>query len=135
MEEIAAAEYNLNINTNDFTFEEISKAVKNITTGKPPGNDHNVTAEAFKHGGDQLTEHLRQIFSMVLQSEEAPMQWKKTIIIQIPKKSSKSVSNFRGISLMSITAEVFNRVIFNRIYDEVSPQLRPFQSGFRRGQK
>ena len=32
---------------------------------------------------------------------------------------------------MSIGAEVFNPVILNRIYDEVSRQLRPFESGFR----
>ena len=34
------------------TLEEISKAVKSIETGKSPGNDHNVTADALKHGGD-----------------------------------------------------------------------------------
>ena len=43
------------------------------------------------------------------------------------------MSNFRGISLMSIAAKVFNRVILNRIYDEISLHLRPFQAGFRRG--
>ena len=74
MEEIPAAEYDLNINTKDFTFQEISKVVKSIKTGKSPSNDPNVTAEALKHGGDQLTEHLWQIFNMVLHSEEAPVQ-------------------------------------------------------------
>lgn len=39
----------------------------------------------------------------------------------------------RSKRLLSITAKVFNRVILNRIYDEVSPQLRPFQAGLRRG--
>ena len=34
---------------------------------------------------------------------------------------------------MSIAAKVFNRVILNRIYDEISLHLRPFQAGFRRG--
>ena len=132
-EEIPAAEYDLNINTNDFTFEEISKAFKSTKTGKSPGNDPNVTAEALKHRGNKLIEHLRQIFNVVLHSEEAPMQWKKAIVIPIPKKSSKSMSNFRGISLMSIDAKVFNRVILNRIYEEVLPRLRPFQVRFRRG--
>ena len=69
---------------------------------------------------------------MVLHSEEAPMQWKKAIIIPVPKKLSKSMSNFRGISLISIAAKTFNHVILNRIYDEISPQLLPFQAGFRR---
>ena len=54
----SAAEYDLNISTNDFTFHEISKAVKCIKTAKSLGNDHNVTAEALKHGGNKLTVHL-----------------------------------------------------------------------------
>ena len=31
------------------------------------------------------------------------------------------MSNFRGISLISIAAKVFNRVIRNRMHDEVPP--------------
>ena len=69
---IGVNEYGLNINTYDFTFEEISKAVKSMVTGKSPGNN-NVIAEALKHGGDQLIEHVLQIFNMVFHSEEAPM--------------------------------------------------------------
>ena len=69
---IGVNEYGLNINTYDFTFEEISKAVKSMVTGKSPRNN-NVIAEALKHGGDQLIEHVLQIFNMVFHSEEAPM--------------------------------------------------------------
>ena len=78
-------EHNLNIDTD--TFEEVSKAVKSIKTDKSAGNDHNVTVQALKHGGDQLIEHLQQIFNSVLNYEEAPTQWKKAIIIiPVPKK-------------------------------------------------
>ena len=59
------------------------------------------------------------------------MQWKKAIIIPIPKKSSKRMSNFNGIHLMSIAARVFSRVILNTIYDKISP----IQAEFRRGKK
>ena len=47
MEEIPVAEYDLNININDFTFYKVSKTVKNIRTVKPPQKDLNVTAEAL----------------------------------------------------------------------------------------
>ena len=121
-DKIPPAEENLNINTESFTFREVSKAVKSIKIGKTPGNDYNVTAEALQHGGHQLIEYLQQIFNIVLNHEEAPAQWRKAIIIPVPKKSSKN-SNFRGIFLMSIAAQVFNLVILNRIYDEISSRL------------
>ena len=88
-DEIPQPELNLNIDTEKFTFEEVPKDVKRIKTGKPPGNDHNVTAEALKHWGDQLIEYLRQIFNIVLNHEEAPTQWKKLSSYQIPKKHQK----------------------------------------------
>ena len=69
-DKIPLAEQNFNINTESFTFEEVSKAFKNIKTDKWPGNDYNVTAEALQHGGDQLNEYLRQIFNIVLNHEE-----------------------------------------------------------------
>ena len=34
---------------------------------------------------------------------------------------------------MPIAAKVLNRVILNRVYDEISSHLQPFQAGFRRG--
>ena len=92
-DEIPPPEPNLNIDTENFTLEEVSKTVKSIKSGKSPGNDHNVTTEALKHGGDQFIEYLRQIFNIVLNHEEASTQWKKA---------------------MSIAAKVFNCVILNR---------------------
>ena len=42
------------------------------------------------------------------------------------------MTNYRGISLMSIAAKTYNRLILNRIYDPVNTVLRPNQAGFRK---
>jgi hypothetical protein len=42
------------------------------------------------------------------------------------------MTNYRGISLMSIAAKVFNRVLLNRIRDPIDKLLRNNQAGFRR---
>ena len=54
-------------------------------------------------------------------------------IIPIPKKgNSQQMQNYRGISLMSIAAKTYNRLLLERIYEHVNAKLRPNQSGFRR---
>jgi len=34
---------------------------------------------------------------------------------------------------MSVAAKVYNRMLIDRIYEEVNKKLRPNQAGFRRG--
>ena len=62
--------------------DKINK-IEQICVEANAASDRNDTKELLnivkklKHGGDQLTEHLGQIFNMFLHSEEAPVQWKK----------------------------------------------------------
>ena len=41
------------------------------------------------------------------------------------------MTNYRGISLLSITAKIYNKILFNRIRDHVGPIFRRNQAGFR----
>ena len=43
------------------------------------------------------------------------------------------MTNNRGISLLSIAAKFYNKILLNRIRDEVDPILRKNQAGFRAG--
>ena len=43
------------------------------------------------------------------------------------------MTNYRGITLMSIAAKVYNKILLNRISDKIDPQLRNNQAGFHRG--
>ena len=49
-----------------------------------------------------------------------------------PQKGDLSkASNYRGISLTSIAAKIFNRLILNRCLPHIEALLRPNQNGFR----
>ena len=55
------------------------------------------------------------------------------IIVPLPKKGDLSLmTNYRGISLLLITAKVYNKILLNRIRDNVDPILRSNQD-FRPG--
>ena len=55
-------------------------------------------------------------------------------IIPIPKTGDLSKgNNYRGISLSSLVAKTYNRMILNRIRPAIEPHLRINQNGFRPG--
>ena len=63
-----------------------------------------------------------------------PSQWSVLNIVPIPKSGNLSLGgNYRGISLSSIVAKTYNRMILNRIRPELDQHLRTNQNGFRVG--
>ena len=130
--EILPAANDLDITTDNFTLKELQDALNKMKSNKSPGTDFSVTVETLKYGGTKLQSAVLDICNSVLNDLAAPLQWTESIIIPIPKKASKSMKDFRGISLMSITAKIYNRMLLNRIYDPIDKLLRPFQAGFRK---
>ena len=65
---------------------------------------------------------------------DKPNQWSILNIVPIPKSGDLSRGgNYRGISLSSIVAKTFNRLILNRIRPKLDQHLRRNQNGFRVG--
>ena len=63
-----------------------------------------------------------------------PKQWSILNIIPIPNKGDINLgSNYRGISLTSLVAKTYNRMILNRIRPHLDCHLRKNQNGFRSG--
>ena len=72
--------------------------------------------------------------NQVLNSSVAPPLWLTSDIIPLPKKGNLTLhQNYRGISLTSIAAKIYNKLLLNRIFPVLNPILRRNQNGFRRG--
>jgi hypothetical protein len=122
----------LNIETKKFTFQELEKVIKTMKNGKSPGID-GVTTEMIKYGGAIFKREVLKICNRIYEENEIPWQMITNIIIPIPKKGDISdPANYRGIALMSSVTKIFNKLILNRIYDQVNNKLRENQRGFRR---
>ena len=105
-----------------------------LKNGKSSGLDYAVTPEALKYGGETVIARLCQICSKVYSREKAPKQFTTALIVPLPKKGDLSLmNNYRGISLMSIAAKVYNKILLIRIRDPIDAILRENQAGFRRG--
>jgi len=93
-----------------------------------------LSAEMLKHGKETVAEQLAELLNMIWQDLEVPEDWKKGVIIKLPKKGSlKDCNNWRGIILLSTLGKVFSRVLLNRLQDAVDCTLRDEQAGFRKG--
>ena len=61
-----------------------------------------------------------------------PDYWKTSETVLIHKKGDKRlVFNYRPITLLNTTSKVFERLIFEKLYEHVRPHLHASQFGFR----
>ena len=120
--------------TETITRDEVDKAIKSLKLGKAPGPDFAMTPEVLKKGGEFIVNQVHIICKTVYEQCKAPSQWTTSLIIPLPKKGDlQQMTNYRGISLMSIAAKVYNRVLLNRIQKPIDMSLRKNQAGFRKG--
>ena len=104
--------------SNTFSFRNISahelmEAVAQIKTNKSPGID-GISAKLLKDAGDTISESLANIFNLSLQSGTFPDDWKLARITPIYKDGSKTeCGNYRPISVISIVAKVFEKLVYS----------------------
>jgi len=124
----------LPICTESFSYYEIEDAIEHLHDNRSPGTDSALTAEVLKRGGKYIRRQTHHICNQVYEQHIAPKQWTTNLIVPVPKKGNlQLMTNYRGISLMSIVAKVYNKVILNRLQPVVDKILRPNQAGFRLG--
>lgn len=113
----------------DIVIQALSLAKNN----KSPGID-GITNELLKNGGDCLQNTILVMFQKFIALEKTPNEWNRGIIVPIFKKGDrKDLNNYRGISLTSCVAKIFNRIIAMSIskFLENSNTLSEVQGGFR----
>ena len=130
-EEITPVLEELDIKTGPFDQEEYEKAKKSLVEGKSCGED-GIQPEVLKRC--DMDAIILSFCNNALVKGEKPSQWSVLNIVPIPKSGDLSLSgNYRGISLSSIVAKTYNRLILNRIRPALDSHLRTNQNGFRVG--
>ena len=120
----------LPISTDSISLEEFDSAFQKLKY-KTPSNDE-IPAEFFKSG--IASAQLLYIMNVAFETGTAPREWTKSVIISIPKHSDLTdPANFRGISLTSLAAKTYNRILIDRVKPYVDSLLRRNQNGFRQG--
>ena len=94
----------------EMAFLEVKWALESITTNKVSGGD-GISVELFQILKDDAVKLLHSICQQILKTQQWPQDWKRSVLILIPKKSNaKECSNYRTIALISHTSLVAQTV-------------------------
>ena len=117
------------------TKEEITIACKSLRDNKACSID-NILYEYFKVSSDILVDALELLFNYILDTGDFPSYWTRCIIVPIHKKGNTSdPNNYRGISLVSCFAKLFNTILNKRLKEwadtNVFDKVTDAQFGFK----
>jgi hypothetical protein len=103
------------VTTEPFTVDEVGKLCTSLKCHKAAGWDL-ISPEHITFGGSRLFQVLTALMNAMLHREKLPRQFKKGIIIPIPKGKKDPIikDNNRGITLLPIMAKIYEKALLNR---------------------
>ena len=117
------------------TIEEVKVSIKQLTSGKSPGED-GIPPDVYMHGGVAVAEQLLDLFVCIWKEGQVPSNFKDATIIHLYKnKGDRAVcDNHRGISLLYIAGKVLARLMLNRLIKHINAidLVSESQCGFRK---
>ena len=119
----------------NFSKSQITTLIRKLNTNKSHGHD-GITANLLKLCDDSISTPLEIIYSNCLKKGYFPDKWKKANVIPIHKKNAKDiVSNYRPISLLPLCGKIFEKVIYDSLYEYIYKNkfISDKQSGYKRG--
>jgi len=112
---------------------EVKRALGSITTNKASGGDR-IPVELFQILEDDVVKVLHSICQQIWKTLQWPQDWKRSVVILIPKKgNAKECSNYHTIALISHASKVMLKILQARLQQYVNCELPDVQAGFRKG--
>ena len=101
----------------DFEDQDILKIIRALDINKAHGHD-NISARVIKICDSSIVKLLSIIFCNSLNSGIFPDNWKRSNIVPVHKKGNEQlIQNYHPVSLLPITSKIFERLIFNSLYN------------------
>ena len=118
---------------------EVKWALRSAAVNKASGC-YQIPAELFKSLKADALKSLRNskvlhsLCQQIWKTQQWPQDWKKSILITIPKKgSTKECSNHQTIALTSNASSVMLKILQARLQQHMKKGLPDVQTGFRKG--
>ena len=112
---------------------EVKWALGSITMDKASGGDE-IPVELFHILKDDTVKVLHSICQQIWKTQQWPQDWKRSVIIPIPKKgNAKECSNYCTIALISHANKIMLKILQARLQQYMNHELPDVQAGFRKG--
>ena len=98
----------------DFLEYEFKWALGSITTNKTSGGD-GIPAELFQILKDDAVKVLHSICQQIRKTQQWPQDWKRSVLIPVPKVNAKECSDYHTIVLISHTSKVMFKILQARL--------------------
>ena len=109
---------------------EVKWALVSITTNKASGGD-GIPVELFQMPKDDAVKVLHSICQQIWKTQQWPQDWKRSVLILIPKKgNAKECSNYHTIALISHASKVMLKILQAKLQQYVNRELPDVQAGF-----
>ena len=120
------------LDTIEISERDVEDVLKCIDTNKAYGPD-DISPKLLKEAGPSIVKILTKIFNKSLQLAKFPALWKKANVLPIYKKAEDFITtNYRPVSLLSILAKIFEKIVFKYLYNYFRDHflISVWQSGF-----
>ena len=116
-----------------FNCNDIATIIRSLDPNKAHGYD--MTSICMSKICDKsICKSLELIFQTCIKRRKFPNEWKMANVVPVHKKSDKQIlKNYRPVSLLPICGKVFERLIYNSLFEYFieNDLISPSQSGFK----
>ena len=99
----------------DVLESEVKWALESITTNKASGGD-GIPVELCQIQKEDFVKVLNSVYQKILKTQQWPQEWKRSVVIPIPKKSNaKECSNHFTVALISHASKVMLKILQARL--------------------
>ena len=112
---------------------EVKWALRSITSNKASRGD-GIPVELFQILKDDAVKVLHSICQQIWKTQQWPQDWKRSVLIPVPKKgNAKECSNYCIVALISHASKVKLKILQTRLQQYMEHELLDVQAGFTKG--